>query len=148
VTHHCPYRVNTPSGHGGAGRRATVIALAALTCFRRSRVVYAAGVGTVEERVGRNEAIFRQVNERIVEVGDELDASRLAIVCECADAACAASIEISLSDYRRAREESAVFIVIPEHLLAGLEEAMFADERSVFVRKRGQAAEAAEQADS
>jgi hypothetical protein len=65
-------------------------------------VVEAAGVGTVEERVGRNEAIFRQVNERIVELGGELDVSWLAIVCECADAPCAAVIEISVADYRRA----------------------------------------------
>lgn len=102
-------------------------------------------MGTVEERVGRNEAIFREVNERIVEVGGELDVSRLAIVCECADAVCAAVIEIRVPDFRRAREEAAAFIVIPEHVLAAVEDVVFAGDGFVFVRKRGQAAEAAEQ---
>jgi hypothetical protein len=105
-------------------------------------------VGTIEERVGRNEAIFREVNERIVETNDELDLSRLSIVCECAEAGCAEKIAIAAPEYRRGREEAAVFIVIPDHVLAAVEDVVFAGEGFVFVRKRGEAAEAAEEAAS
>jgi hypothetical protein len=103
-------------------------------------------VGTVEERVGRNEAIFRSVNERIAEVSGELDIPRLEIVCECADAECAARFSIEVEDYRRAREDEKVFIVVPEHVLSAVEETVFAGQGFVFVRKHGQAAEAAEHA--
>lgn len=109
-------------------------------------VVYACGVGSIEERVGRNEAIFREVNERIVETNYELDVLRLSIVCECAEAGCVEEIRIGAEDYRRAREEAAVFIVIPDHALPAVEDVVFAGDGFVFVRKRGQAAEAAEQA--
>ena len=103
-------------------------------------------MATIEERVGRNEAIFREVNERIVETNDELDLSRLSIVCECAEASCAEQIRIDQVDYRRAREQAAVFIVVPDHVLPAVEDVVFAGEGFVFVRKRGEAAEAAEQA--
>jgi hypothetical protein len=105
-------------------------------------------VGTVEERVGRNEAIFREVNKRMAEVGEELDVSRLRIVCECADVACVARIELDVADYGRAREEATVFIVIPEHVLVAVEDTVYTGDGFVFVRKRGQAAEAAEEAAS
>ena len=104
------------------------------------------GVGTVEERVGRNEAIFRHVNERITELTDELAVTKLQIVCECADGGCVAAIEVRSDEYRRAREDEQVFIVVPEHVLAAVEEVVYEGKGFVFVRKSGQAAEAAKEA--
>jgi hypothetical protein len=103
-------------------------------------------VGSVEERVGRNEAIFRHVNERITEMADDLAVTTLRIVCECADPGCAEGIEIRIDQYRLAREDDAVFIVVPEHILSAVEDVVYEGTGFVFVRKRGQAAEVAEEA--
>jgi hypothetical protein len=104
------------------------------------------GVASVEERVGSNEAIFRHVNERITEMADDLAVTTLQIVCECADVGCAEAIEIRSGQYRRAREDDAVFILVPEHVLSAVEDVVYEGSGFVFVRKRGEAAEAAEEA--
>ena len=48
------------------------------------------------KRVGVNEALFREVNERIDQLQDELGTgSTFEIVCECGDAACVERLTIT-----------------------------------------------------
>jgi hypothetical protein len=101
---------------------------------------------SVEDRVGKNEAIFRHVNERIAELSASFDSEVLELFCECADGACVERLHVGAADYERARSEEATFIVAPAHVVPSLEEVVFEGDGFVFVRKHGEAAAAAENA--
>ena len=100
-------------------------------------------MGSVEERVGKNEALFREVNERIAELNETFAGETLEVLCECADRGCTARIELAVDDYRRVRSVEATFVVLPGHVLPQVEEVVLAGDGFVFVRKHGEAAEAA-----
>jgi hypothetical protein len=67
------------------------------------------------ERVAKNEALFRGVNERIAETAQRFDAPEAEFVCECADSSCTDRIEATLADYERVRSDGARFLVRPGH---------------------------------
>ena len=104
-------------------------------------------MGSREERLGRNEALFRQVNERIAEMGERLDVDHLEIVCECAELGCNERIELSPSLYERARQHTATFIVVDGHTDPSIERVVFRGGPFVFVEKIGDAAAAAAETD-
>jgi hypothetical protein len=53
-----------------------------------------------EERMARNEAASKEINEKIEEAyQDEPPANRIDIVCECAHMTCDAAIDITLDEY-------------------------------------------------
>ena len=70
-----------------------------------------------QNRIGLNEAVFRQVNDRIVEIGQTLQRAELELdlVCECGDADCAERIRMSASEYEALRRDPALFAVVPGH---------------------------------
>jgi hypothetical protein len=67
-------------------------------------------------RAGRNEEIFRGVNERI-EAGAEQHgvATPLPFHCECGRASCVDTIEIRPPEYERVVRERYRFVLIPGH---------------------------------
>jgi len=69
-----------------------------------------------EIRIGRTEALFRDVNERIAESAQRFEADQTQFVCECADPSCADRIELSLDDYERVREDATHFVLIEGHV--------------------------------
>lgn len=75
-----------------------------------------------EERLARNEALFRAANERMAE-WDEAhpgDAREL-YLCECADPACRDRISLRKADYERVRESSLQFFVKEGHEIPDVE---------------------------
>jgi hypothetical protein len=78
-------------------------------------------VGAREDRIARNEALFRDVNERVRELANQLAAGPVAFVCECGQADCAESLPVLLADYERVRSEPTHFIVAPGHDLPEVE---------------------------
>ena len=68
-------------------------------------------------RVGENEIVFREVNERLRELGESFSlVSELAeFVCECADVSCTDRIQMALSDYEHVRSDPKWFVIIPGH---------------------------------
>ena len=68
-------------------------------------------------RIGHNEALFRQVNERIEEIKDGIAALTGAfdIVCECGNLSCAEQITLTPEAYERARSSPMRFVVKPGH---------------------------------
>jgi hypothetical protein len=68
-------------------------------------------------RLGQNEALFREVNERIEQVAQALQATteRIGILCECGERSCTESLEVSVSDYERIRSDSTLFFVRSGH---------------------------------
>jgi hypothetical protein len=75
-------------------------------------------------RIGLNESVFREVNERLQELADkfELQEETLDLVCECGSIDCDQRIRVSAADYERVRAESTRFVVVPGHELPDVED--------------------------
>lgn len=70
-----------------------------------------------QKRLGRNEVLFRQVNERLKEVGESFSplTETADFVCECVDLSCAEPITMTLADYERVRSEPTRFVIKQGH---------------------------------
>jgi hypothetical protein len=89
-----------------------------------------------EERTARNEALFRQVNERVEELHDQLASGGTAdFVCECPDDTCTARITVPLTTYERVRSDPHLFLVAHDHVRPELEQVVEQGDGFVIVRK-------------
>lgn len=68
-------------------------------------------------RQARNQALFREVNERIAELSTrmEAEASTQSFVCECSRTGCADIINVSLETYSRVRGDPTLFLLVTGH---------------------------------
>ena len=67
-------------------------------------------------RIGVNEALFREVNERIDHLqGDLAGVGTFQIVCECGTAGCTERFPITREDYEAVRADPRHFAVLPGH---------------------------------
>jgi hypothetical protein len=98
-----------------------------------------------EKRLGLNEAMFREINERLEAQLPTDRNNHLSILCECADPDCTTRIEISPDEYHAARAKPRQFILVPGHELVEIEEVVRRTERFELVRKHGEAGAVAEQ---
>jgi hypothetical protein len=108
-------------------------------------------MGEREKRVGLNEAVFREVNERIEELAEKLDLAdrRLDLICECGDANCVERVSMTQTEYERVRSDPKQFAVYPGHVYDGIEEVVDHHPGFDVVRKRdSEAAKLAEATDS
>jgi hypothetical protein len=80
-------------------------------------------MGAREERIGLNEAVFREVNERIEDLAETFDltSEQLDLICECGDASCEERISMSHEEYEQLRSESHLFAVYPGHEIPDVE---------------------------
>jgi hypothetical protein len=71
-----------------------------------------------ERRIGLNEAVFREVNERLRGLNEAFGTitKKMEIVCECADPSCTERITMSVSEYEDLRSEADRFAVVPGHV--------------------------------
>ena len=92
-----------------------------------------------EVRVARNEALFREVNERVKELNVGLHVDTPEWVCECPDVECVQQIPLSLADYERIRRIPTHFLVLPGHVYAAVERVVEEHEGYVVVEKHGNA---------
>jgi hypothetical protein len=67
------------------------------------------------DRAGRNEALFRRVNERVKEVNKAFEPilEDADFYCECNDIDCMETIAMTLHEYEALRNDSTHFAVIP-----------------------------------
>ena len=102
-----------------------------------------------ERRIGRNEALFREVNERIERVSGALrtGTDTMMILCECGNPDCVDHIEVSTAEYERVRDESTLFFVRPGHAKLDVEKVVEHHDEYDVVRKNGGAAEVARELD-
>ncbi len=102
--------------------------------------------------MGRNEALFREVNERIRDVSESLEsvsgANAVEFVCECSRVECHTAIQLELRAYREVRTNPARFVVAVGHLWTPSAERLVEEHETYWVvEKFGDAAEAAEETD-
>jgi hypothetical protein len=103
------------------------------------------------ERVARNEAGFRALNEAL---GANVHA-RLAgsgqdtpgFVCECGDDGCQAIIQVPLPEYESVREDSALFLLRPGHEAPDVEDVVAREDGYTVVRKHEEVAHIVRESD-
>jgi hypothetical protein len=104
-----------------------------------------------EERIARNEALFREVNERIRQVragaGDLGSRDTFAVLCECGDQNCVEEIRLTPQDYERIRADPRQFVITPGHGVPDVEEIVDEGEGFEVARKHEEEAEIAERTD-
>jgi hypothetical protein len=95
-----------------------------------------------EERLARNESLFRDLNEQVELVAKPLDseAHLFAFFCECSNVDCTLSMPMSLAAYEEVRADPTMFVVAPGHELPEIEEVVRRTPDYQVVRKRGEAA--------
>lgn len=101
-----------------------------------------------EERAGRNEALFREVNEQAERLGrnwQQPDEVPL-FVCECADDRCTERIAVPAVVYREVRSNPRQFLLRPGHEQPEIEEVREATDAYVIVEKTGAAGDIAARA--
>lgn len=97
----------------------------------------------------RNEALFREVNERIEDVGTTLmpDDQPMEFLCECDDRDCVEKVSATRAEYEAIRAVGTHFVVLPGHEDPDVEHVVHQTERFLVVEKEGEAAHEAEESD-
>ena len=69
------------------------------------------------DKEARNQAVFREVNERIEQVAEDFgpDRGRNRMICECGNSDCTEPIELTAAEYEQVRAHASHFIVALNH---------------------------------
>jgi hypothetical protein len=101
-----------------------------------------------ERRLAQNEALFREVNERVETLADRLGPDvPYEFLCECANADCTFRISLPLPLYESIRADPQQFVVLPLHYTPEVEDLVIEEDTHWVVRKTGEAGEYVEQLD-
>jgi len=98
-----------------------------------------------EDRIIRNEALYRELNERVREIEEDMELRGLVeaepyseYFCECGLEDCMDKIRLSPEEYADARSGPRRFVILPDHLIADVERVVYrADGRFAIVEKLG-----------
>ena len=98
-----------------------------------------------QQRLGMNEALFREVNERIREISDNFgqDDATYDFLCECSEPGCTKRIVLTRAEYEDVRSNATRFVVAKGHALPEIESVVDRAEDHVVVEKEGAAADIA-----
>lgn len=88
-----------------------------------------------KHQIARNEALFREVNERLEEVSGGRSTEMTEYLCECGNADCTEAIALLDEEYERVRSDPLLFAVMPGHEIPDVEEILESNERFSLVRK-------------
>ena len=98
-------------------------------------------------RAAKNEGLFREVNERIVELEENFGRrpdEATEFVCECSLTECVERVPLTLGEYQEVRAEPTYFLVVPGHVDQANERVVRDRGDYVVVEKLGLAGEIAE----
>ena len=101
------------------------------------------------ERIARNEASFRDINERLEQGLRQVPHTPepLEFVCECGSRNCEAHIRLTFAEYEEVRRDSRHFAVVPGHVAPDAERVVATHDRFEVVEKFGEAVALADEAD-
>ena len=101
-----------------------------------------------EQRLAQNEALFREVNERVEILAHQLGPNvPYEFLCECANAECTFRLTLPLKVYESVRADPQQFVVLPLHYTPEVEDLVLKEDAYWVVRKTGEAGEYVEQLD-
>jgi len=90
----------------------------------------------MSERIARNEATFRSINEDIERGRDaEDDRTLVGFVCECGSADCSRLIELTPAEYEQVRSDPCRFAIVNGHEIESVETVVERHDRYAVVRK-------------
>ena len=101
-------------------------------------------------RIGLNEALFRQVNEQLLDVTQSVRpaAAPLELICECGNLDCSEHVRVDRDTYERLRSDPLLFAVAHGHAFPDVEEIVEHHPSHDVVRKwEGEARQVAELTD-
>ena len=89
-------------------------------------------------RVVRNEALYRQVNERIEGLNSAFggQGDDFGVVCECGTLECAEQVRVPREVYEQTRADAHQFVVVPGHEVPDLETVVLSTDEYLIVHKR------------
>jgi hypothetical protein len=99
------------------------------------------------ERLARNEAMFRSVNERVEEVVQPGPTEAIDFLCECGDTECVEKITLTREEYESVRMDGAQFAIVVGHEIPAIESVVRRGDRFLVVRKHPAEAEIARETD-
>ena len=105
---------------------------------------------THEANTAASEALFRNVNERVVEIdrAHGVPADELAsFLCECAQTSCVDRVALSIEEYERIRAHARWFVLLPGHERPDVERVVQRAEAYLIVEKEGEAGDIAAELD-
>jgi hypothetical protein len=90
-----------------------------------------------QQRVAKNEALFRQVNERIEEINEKREGvgSDSDFLCECGDDDCTAPVSLTLAEYEEVRSDPTHFLIAHGHEVVDVEKVIRETDRYAVVKK-------------
>jgi hypothetical protein len=90
-------------------------------------------------RAAQNESLFREVNERILELQEDFGKTleNAQFICECSLLECATRLELRLAEYVEVRAETTHFLVAPDHVDEDHERVIRRTDRYAVVQKFG-----------
>jgi hypothetical protein len=100
---------------------------------------------TQEERLALNEALFREVNERIRGMTEKFgeDEAPYDFVCECSDPACTQRVVLTRVEYEKVRSDPMQFVVVKGHFLPEIESVVEQAKDHVVIEKESAGADVA-----
>jgi hypothetical protein len=102
------------------------------------------------ERIAKNDATFRDANERIQATAETHGLTdSIPFICECAAPECSTIVRLSADEYEEIRRDSTHFLNAPGHHTAGGPHVRVVEAREGYelVEKLGRAAEIVEELD-
>jgi hypothetical protein len=85
------------------------------------------------ERLARNQALHREVNERIQDLTDGEGITEF--MCECSDTDCMEFVPLTSSEYERVRLDPTWFVIKPDHQIPQIERVISQGAGYVVVEK-------------
>jgi hypothetical protein len=93
-------------------------------------------------RTARNESLFREVNDRIEELSENVEAQGIApegglieFHCECGREDCTERVRLTVAEYEHVRSDNDRFAVVPGHETPEMEAVVETGDRFVVVDK-------------
>jgi 5-bromo-4-chloroindolyl phosphate hydrolysis protein len=91
-------------------------------------------MGFREERIAKNEAVVREINEKVEQSRHHI--SFMHMVCECGYDRCDDIIALTKDEYEEIRSDPRQFFVVQEHVIPDVEAIVEENDRFVIVAKR------------
>jgi hypothetical protein len=92
-------------------------------------------------RRARNEALFREINERLQDLNGDFGTNEW--LCECSDLECVGRIEMTDTEYETVRQHGAHFVLLVGHEQIDIERVVVRHGNYVIAEKTGIGAELA-----
>jgi hypothetical protein len=106
-------------------------------------------MGLRDERVGKNEASHRELNEQIQQSYESRpEDAYMDVVCECGLRECDVFLKVTKAEYEGIRANNGHFIIFRDHMVPDVEDIVFQTDRfTVVAKSEGEPAEIARQTD-